>query len=62
MKKTGISIPEFKAFHRSDGRTAIEKDHKAAEAKLDVATRLKRRSSKKIRYGKRAASSVNRPV
>lgn len=37
----------------ADGK--VVPDHKAAEAKLDLCTRLKRRGSKKIRIKKRAA-------
>lgn len=41
----GVSIPGFKLS--KDG-TKIEPDHAAREAKLDVSTRIKRRSSKKV--------------
>jgi len=37
-----------------DGR--VEHDEKAAEAKLDISTRLKRRGSKKVRPVKRGES------
>ena len=45
---TGIKIKLPKTFKISkDGK--VEFDHKAAEAKLDVSTRLKRRNSKKVK-------------
>lgn len=39
----------FKVVVRKDGRTVVEKDHKAAEAKLPVNLRLQRKKSKRVR-------------
>ena len=39
---------------KKTGKTTLEKDHKAALAKLDVSTRLKKMGSNKVRYGKAA--------
>jgi hypothetical protein len=44
----GIKLPGFKIV---SGK--VVKDHAAAEAKLDLSTRLKRKNSKKVRVGKR---------
>jgi len=38
---------------KKTGKTTLEKDHGAALAKLDVSTRLKKISSKKVRYGRK---------
>jgi hypothetical protein len=47
-KLAGISIPGYKL----DKNGKITKDHAAAEAKLDLCTRLKRRGSSKVKVAK----------
>lgn len=46
------AIPGFKI----DANGRVIKDEKAAEAKLDVSTRLKRRNSKKVRVARKGQS------
>jgi hypothetical protein len=46
----GVSIPGFRIS--KDGKK-VEADHAAREAKLDVSTKIKRRSSKRVRVVKR---------
>ena len=41
---------------KKTGKTTLEKDHKAALAKLDVSTRLKKINSTKVRYGRKNPS------
>lgn len=50
MKKRGVAIPGYKL----DKSGRIVKDHAAADAKLDLCTRLKKRSSKKVKPVKRS--------
>ncbi len=45
---TGIKVKLPKTFKLTKDNK-VEFDHKAAEAKLDVSTRLKRKNSKKVR-------------
>lgn len=50
----------FQLTIRKDGKTVVEKDDHAAEARLDVSTRLKRRKSKKVRVVKRGNDAIVR--
>lgn len=50
-KIRGIKIPGFKVS--VDGK--VSRDLAAAEAKLDVSTRLKRRASKRVKVVKRVS-------
>jgi hypothetical protein len=45
MMARPIAIPGYKVA--ADGK--VEKDHRAAEAKLDVSARIARRKSQKVR-------------
>lgn len=38
---------------KKTGKATLEKDHKAALAKLDVSTRLKKLGSNKVKYGRK---------
>jgi hypothetical protein len=49
--KTGTALG---SGYKLDKNGRIVKDHTAAEAKLDLCTRLKRRGSKKIKVAKRS--------
>ena len=55
-----LKSSDLKLSQRGDGKTILSKDEKAIESRLDLCTRIKRRGSKRIRYGKRAAANVNR--
>jgi hypothetical protein len=55
-----LKASDLKLSQRGDGKTVLSIDHKAKMAKKPVCSRFV--NAKKIRYGKRAASSVNRPV
>lgn len=48
-----IPTPGFKVVKDKKGRDRLVFDHKKAEAKLSVSTRLKRRNSKEVRVGKK---------
>lgn len=52
MKLTGIKIGKYKAAKDKDGKVRLVKDHAAIEAGLDVSTRIKKRNSRKIKYGR----------